>query len=103
MNGIHDLGGMHGFGPLERHEDEPVFKADWERHAHALSFLAVAGGVYNVDEIRHASERIPPERYLQLQYYERWIIGMENMLVAKGVCSAEELKQRWSDLESEVR
>ena len=25
MNGIHDMGGMHGFGPVEREDHEPVF------------------------------------------------------------------------------
>ena len=54
MNGIHDLGGMQGFGPIEREENEPVFHADWERRIFALLNLTIAAGQYHVDEIRHS-------------------------------------------------
>ena len=27
MNGVHDMGGMHGFGPVEHEKNEPVFHA----------------------------------------------------------------------------
>ncbi len=31
MNGIHDLGGMHGLGPILNEENEPYFHHEWER------------------------------------------------------------------------
>ena len=55
MNGIHDLGGMQGFGRIEREENEPVFHADWERRTFALLNLTIAAGQYHVDEIRITS------------------------------------------------
>ena len=64
MNGIHDCGGMQGFGPIEREENEPVFHGDWERHIFALLNLTIAAGQYHVDEIRHSIERMAPAEYL---------------------------------------
>ena len=69
MNGIHDLGGMQGFGPIEREENEPVFHADWERRIFALLNLTIAAGQYHVDEIRHSIERMAPADYLTTPYY----------------------------------
>ena len=56
MNGVHDMGGMHGFGPVVREPDEPVFHADWERRAYALVSLVMRAAQINVDEFRHAIE-----------------------------------------------
>ena len=53
MDGIHDLGGMHGFGPVEREENEPPFHAPWEAAVVALMRASRAAGVYNIDEFRH--------------------------------------------------
>lgn len=100
MNGIHDLGGMDGFGRIEAEENEPVFHEAWEGHAVAISGLSMAAGVYNVDEIRHAIERIPPAQYLATSYYEHWILGFETLLVEKGAISRHELQQRWAKLEA---
>ncbi|MGH8150338.1 MAG: nitrile hydratase subunit beta, partial [Steroidobacteraceae bacterium] len=94
MNGIHDLGGMHGFGRVEREEDEPVFHADWERHVFALLNLTVAAGQYCVDELRHAIERMPPARYLGTSYYEHWLHAAEDLLDAKGIVTRDELERR---------
>ena len=69
MNGIHDLGGMQGFGPIAREENEPVFHADWERRIFALLNLTIAAGQYHVDEIRHSIERMAPAEYLTTPYY----------------------------------
>ena len=73
MNGIHDLGGMQGFGPIEREENEPVFHADWERRIFALLNLTIAAGQYHVDEIRHSIERMAPADYLTTPYYVHWL------------------------------
>ena len=69
MNGIHDLGGMQGFGPIEREENEPVFHADWERRMFALLNLTIAAGQYHVDEIpcdrADGAGRIPDDAILR--------------------------------------
>ena len=91
MNGIHDLGGMHGIGRIVREKDEPVFHADWERRMFGLFIAAFAGGHYNVDEFRHAIERMDPAEYLTSSYYEHWLHSLETLLVEKGVVKKEEL------------
>jgi hypothetical protein len=53
MNGVHDMGGMHGFGPIEREENEPLFHAGWEARAHALAILVLSRGYYNGDADRY--------------------------------------------------
>jgi len=91
MNGVHDMGGMDGFGPVIREQDEPVFHADWERRIYALIGVANRAAQVNIDEFRHAIERIPPARYLASSYYERWLAAVETLLVERGVLTREEL------------
>ena len=98
MNGIHDLGGMQGFGPVEREENEPVFHADWERRIFALLNLTIAAGQYHVDEIRHSIERMPPAEYLMTPYYEHWLHAAEDLLDKKGVVTHAELERRMAEL-----
>jgi nitrile hydratase beta subunit len=91
MNGVHDMGGMDGFGPVVHEQNEPVFHAEWERRAYALVSVAMRAAKVNVDEFRHAIERIPPARYLASSYYERWLAAVETLLVEHGVATREEL------------
>jgi nitrile hydratase subunit beta len=93
MNGAHDLGGMHGFGPinLEPEAQEPVFHAAWEKRLFALNLAAGALGKWNLDISRHARERQHPGDYLRHTYYENWLAGLETLLVEKGLVTAEEL------------
>jgi nitrile hydratase subunit beta len=91
MNGVHDMGGMDGFGPVVREPNEPVFHADWERRMYALMLPAMRSAQVNIDEFRHAIERIPPARYLASSYYERWVAALETILVEHGVVTREEL------------
>ena len=53
MNGIHDLGGMHGLGPIPTEENEPYFHHEWERRVFPLFASLFVGGHFNVDEFRH--------------------------------------------------
>jgi nitrile hydratase beta subunit len=91
MNGVHDMGGMDGFGPVVPEQNEPVFHADWEGRVWALVSLARRAAQANIDELRHAIERIPPARYLGSSYYERWLAAAETLLVEHGVVTREEL------------
>ncbi|HUE46885.1 MAG TPA: nitrile hydratase subunit beta, partial [Aestuariivirgaceae bacterium] len=68
MNGAQDLGGMMGFGPIEPEENEPVFHAEWERRAFALTLAMGATGAWNLDVSRHARESLDPARYLSSTY-----------------------------------
>jgi nitrile hydratase beta subunit len=93
MNGGHDLGGMHGLGPInaEPETDEPVFHADWERRVFALVRAAGSLDQWNADMARHARERQHPGDYLRHTYYENWLAGLEKLVVEKGLVTASEL------------
>jgi nitrile hydratase len=93
MNGGHDLGGMHGLGPVapEPESAEPVFHADWERRAFALTLACGMLGEWNIDASRHARERQHPAAYLRHSYYENWLAGLETLLVESGLVTADEL------------
>jgi nitrile hydratase beta subunit len=92
VNGIHDMGGMDGFGAVVHEENEPAFHFDWEKRAFGIALAAGAGA--NTDEFRHAIERIPASRYLNSSYYERWLDGIQILLLEKGLVSREELALR---------
>ncbi|HXW83429.1 MAG TPA: nitrile hydratase subunit beta [Candidatus Binataceae bacterium] len=94
MNGVHDLGGMHGFGAVEREAAEPVFHADWERRVFAIAIALNRGGLANSDEFRCAIERIAPARYLASSYYERMLAAVETLLAEKRVLAGAGLPGR---------
>ncbi len=91
MNGIHDLGGMHGFGPVEPEKDEPVFHADWEKRMLGMFVPTFALGFYTIDEFRHTIERMGPQQYLATSYYEHWLHALETLALDKGVITEEEM------------
>ena len=91
MNGIHDMGGMDGFGPLIREENEPVFHHEWERKVIAHALALFAAGYFRDGEFRHSQERIPAAEYLSASYYERWLRGLETLLVEHDIVTPEEL------------
>jgi nitrile hydratase beta subunit len=94
MNGIHDLGGMHGLGPIVREPNEPVFHEEWEGRAFAMFGATFVFAGYTVDEFRHAIERMDPAHYLESPYYEHWLHSFEDLLVKKGFITQEELDAR---------
>jgi len=94
VNGIHDMGGMQGFGPVPREENEPVFHADWEKVILTISRVRGALGLWSIDEQRHGVERMDPRDYLTASYYERWLASDEMLLVEKGLLTPEEIEAR---------
>jgi nitrile hydratase len=91
MNGIHDMGGMDNMGPLVVEHDEPVFHEDWERTMFGIAVSLLGAGYFNLDEIRRATETIPPAEYLQMSYYEGWMKAIVTLLLEKGLVTEEEL------------
>jgi nitrile hydratase beta subunit len=91
MNGIHDMGGMDGFGAVRPERNEPVFHHEWEKRVFVIANSVIRMLRGNVDEFRHAIERIPPARYLDSTYYERWLQAAETLLLEHGLVSREEL------------
>lgn len=95
MKGIHDLGGMHGFGRVEPEADEPAFHERWEAAVFAMMFAAGrAGATGNADRFRHAIERIDPVAYLAHGYYGRWLGGIETLLVEAGLVDRDAVTAR---------
>ena len=94
MDGMHDLGGTQGFGAVRHAPDAPVFHADWERRVNALYALAVRAGVFNMDEYRHAIERMEPRHYLAAGYFERTLTSLATLCVEKGLVTQDELNRR---------
>jgi nitrile hydratase len=92
MNGVHDMGGMHGFGPVEIEQNEPIFHARWEERTFALTLAAAELGRWNLDMSRYAREQMPPTEYLRSTYYERWLWGLRKLLVERGLASEGELR-----------
>jgi nitrile hydratase subunit beta len=94
MDGVHDLGGKQGFGRVRYTLNAPAFHAQWEVKANALYGFAVRSGLFNMDEYRHAIERMEPRHYLTASYYERSLTSLATLLVEKGVLPREELERR---------
>jgi nitrile hydratase subunit beta len=92
MDGIHDMGGMHGFGKVEPKQDEPVFHAPWEGRTMALNRALGYTGIWTIDQTRYGIERLPPDVYLNSSYYKKWAVRLENLLIEKGLIGADELK-----------
>jgi nitrile hydratase subunit beta len=101
MNGVHDMGGMHGFGRVQREENEPVFHADWEKTVVAMSRVAGALGITNIDESRYGIEQMDPAKYLTYSYYERWLDRSVRNFIDKGIIDPAELQARIAEIESD--
>jgi nitrile hydratase subunit beta len=90
-NSVHDMGGMHGFGPVEAEAEEPVFHADWEARVYALQRGMGATGLWTIDGGRASLENLPPLEYLAASYYKRWFLGLERRVLAHGLVGEDEI------------
>jgi nitrile hydratase beta subunit len=97
MNGIHDMGGMHGMGPIEVREDERPFHAEWEGRAWGLIRAAGPFGPTRRRNFRYELETLPPAQYLQMQYYERFIKVLVDRLLAARLLTQAELDSGRAD------
>ncbi len=94
MDGMHDLGGKQGFGPVQHSAQAVVFHDEWEKRINALYGVAVRAGIFNMDQYRHAIERMEPTHYMSAGYYERTLTSLATLCVEKGVVSMQELEER---------
>jgi nitrile hydratase beta subunit len=94
MDGVHDIGGLEGFGAVDRLKTEPIFGADWERRAFGAT-MAVLGALQPGGAVfRHSIERMDPAHYLSSPYYEHWLTAASTILVEAGLISQPELESR---------
>lgn len=92
MNGVHDMGGMHGLGPVKPEKDEPVFHERWEARTYVLTRAIGAWKKWNIDKGRYYIELIPPAEYLRMSYYEKWFVRMQELLVLTGLVTRQEIE-----------
>ena len=100
MNGIHDMGGMHGMGPIQHEKNEPVFHHAWEGRVFALRRAAGAWGKWNIDASRYEVELVPPADYLRMSYYERQFTAFLEILVRRGLLTRAERESGMPDVGS---
>ena len=91
MNGVHDMGGMQGFGRVVAEANEPRFHHGWERRAFALTLGVGALGQWNLDQSRSARESLPPAQYLASSYYQIWFEGLIRLMLQRGLVRESEL------------
>jgi nitrile hydratase beta subunit len=94
MDSIHDLGGKQGYGKIRYALNATAFHAPWEVRVNSLYAFAVRSGIFNMDEYRHAIERMDPRHYLTASYYERSLTSLATLCVEKGIVTREELEAR---------
>ena len=92
MNGVHDMGGMQGMGPIGAEPNEPVFHAPWESRVFALRRAMGAWRKWNIDATRYQVELVPPAEYLALSYYARQFVAFLVMLERHGFVTSEEIQ-----------
>ena len=91
MDGVHDMGGMDGFGKVEPEPNEPPFHAPWEGRVLAMQRAMGYAGAWNIDMSRFAQERLPPPVYLTASYYQRWALAWSAMCSSAAIAGADEL------------
>ena len=94
MNGVHDLGGTDGLGPVVVEENEPVWHSEWEKHAFCMFPFPFRAGWFNIDQFRYGIEQMHPADYLLSPYYEHWLHTAEHWGVTTGNLDLEEVEKR---------
>lgn len=94
MRGHHDMGGLPA-GPVDR--SEHVNEA-WEKRVDALARLLSEKKLRRVDEARRAIEALPPDAYDRMTYYERWMAATAQLLLERGLLTADELGRKMEEV-----
>jgi nitrile hydratase beta subunit len=92
MDGAHDMGGVAWSGPVQPEPNEPVFHAEWERRAFAITLAMGMPGGWNIDMSRFAREDRPPQVYLGNSYYQIWLAGLERLMLERGLIASDEIE-----------
>jgi nitrile hydratase beta subunit len=97
VNGIHDMGGMDGFGSVRPDSGEAPFEYPWEAHAFAHLLACGALGKWNNDAVRSHFESFSPSNYVRMRYFERWNLGLIRLLLEAGLVTEEEVSTGRAD------
>ena len=91
MDGVHDLGGREGFGPIRDKEDAQPFHAEWETRAFGIAQSSAGGAGWSIDWFRHCRELIVPTDYLTRPYFNQWATTLAAQLIDEGYLTLEEI------------
>jgi len=91
MNGVHDMGGEQGMGPIQYEKNEPVFHQAWEGRVYAMTRAIGGWSKWTIDASRHQQELLSPASYFQMTYYERWLAGLTELTVKTGLATRTEI------------
>jgi nitrile hydratase beta subunit len=103
MNGVHDMGGMHGMGAIKEDKNEPVFHATWEGRAYGVTRAMGGWRLWNLDATRFQRELIAPVDYFRMSYYERWITGLVELMLKNNLVTRTEIESGRPDEGAPVR
>jgi nitrile hydratase beta subunit len=107
MNGIHDMGGLHGFGQVDHISgttpEDTVFHSEWESRVFCITQVIDTKGIWNLDEHRHEIELMNAADYINDGYYGRWLFAMESLLNKKNILTHEEVSQRITEMMVDLR
>jgi nitrile hydratase beta subunit len=92
MDGAHDMGGVPWSGPVQPEPNEPMFHAEWERRAFAITLAMGMPGGWNIDMSRFAREDRPPAEYLSKSYYQIWLAGLERLMIERDLIAPDEIE-----------
>ncbi|MCH8240874.1 MAG: nitrile hydratase subunit beta, partial [Proteobacteria bacterium] len=91
MDGIHDLGGRQGFGPVDTQEKQVAFHSGWEARAFAIVRAMSRAPDWTLDKFRFTREQIGPADYLTRPYYDQWLQCYAAMMIGSGIASVAEI------------
>jgi nitrile hydratase beta subunit len=92
MDGIHDLGGREGFGPIVDKADDKAFHADWEMRAFGMKQASAAAKSWTIDWFRHSRELTDPVDYLMRPYFDQWLTTLAAQMIDEGYLTLDEIK-----------
>jgi len=90
MDGIHDLGGKQGFGPILIGDNE-AFHHNWERRMWAIARTGILPPGTIIDQFRHGLERMVPGDYLSFSYFNKWCANYYMLYVSSGTFTIDEV------------
>jgi nitrile hydratase len=103
MNGVHDMGGMHGMGPIQEDKNQPVFHAAWEGRAFGVTRAMGGWRLWNLDASRFQRELIAPVDFFEMSYYERWIAALVELMLKNKLVTPTEIDSGRPDAGAPVR
>lgn len=100
MDGVHDMGGMHGFGAVVEPSGELAYHERWEPRVFAIQMLVGIEGLGAGPGGRPVREEMEPAEYLAASYYERWLFSAEQRLLRKGTIAPGDVERMMDRLEA---